>query len=113
MSNSSMPAKALMPTINGRPDYALSEALNKISPQAQKKTKEKAQDFEAMFLNTMFSQMTSGTKADGPFGNTTGTGVWRSMLTDQYSKNFAAAGGVGISKDVYRTLILQQANRAS
>jgi Rod binding domain-containing protein len=113
MNNSGMPAKALIPTINGRPDYALSEALSKISPQAQKKTKEKAQDFEAMFLNTMFSQMTSGTKADGPFGNTTGTGVWRSMLTDQYSKNFAAAGGVGISKDVYRTLILQQANRAS
>ena len=113
MSTSSMPAKTLMPMINGRPDYALSDALKKISPQAQKKTKEKAQDFEAMFLNTMFSQMTSGIKADGPFGNTTGTGVWRSMLTDQYSKSFAAAGGVGISKDVYRTLILQQANRAS
>ena len=113
MSTSSMPAKALMPTINGRPDYALSEALKKISPQAQNKTKEKAQDFEAMFLNTMFSQMTSGIKADGPFGNTTGTGVWRSMLTDQYSKSFAAAGGVGISKDVYRTLLLQQAKRAS
>ena len=112
MSTSSMPAKALMPTINGRPDYALSEALQKVSPQSQKKIKGQAQDFEAMFLNTMFSQMTSGIKADGPFGNTTGTGVWRSMLTDQYSKSFAAAGGVGISNDVYRTLILQQTNRA-
>jgi flagellar protein FlgJ len=37
--------------------------------------------------------------------------VWRSMLTEQYSKSFAKAGGVGISKDVYRTLILQQANQ--
>lgn len=112
MTASSMPAKAMMPMINGRPDLALSDALKKVSPQAQQKAKTQAQDFEAMFLNTMFSQMTSGIKADGPFGNTTGTGVWRSMLTDQYSKNFAAAGGVGISKDVYRTLILQQANRA-
>ncbi len=112
MTASSMPAKAMMPMINGRPDLALSEALKKVSPEAQQKTKTQAQDFEAMFLNTMFSQMTSGIKSDGPFGNTTGTGVWRSMLTDQYSKNFAAAGGVGISKDVYRTLILQQANRA-
>jgi hypothetical protein len=112
MAASSMPAKALMPMINGRPDYALSDALKKVSPQAEKKIKGQAQDFEAMFLNTMFSQMTSPSKADGPFGNTTGTGVWRSMLTDQYSKNFAAAGGVGISKDVYRTLILQQANRS-
>jgi hypothetical protein len=34
------------------------------------------------------------------------------MLTDEYSKSFAKAVGVGISNDVYRTLILQQANRA-
>jgi hypothetical protein len=34
------------------------------------------------------------------------------MLTEQYSKSFAKAGGVRISSDVYRTLILQQAGRA-
>jgi Rod binding domain-containing protein len=112
MSTSLLQANSKTPMINGRPDIALSQALQKVSPQAQQKAETQAQDFEAMFLNTMFSQMTSGIKADGPFGNTTGTGVWRSMLTDQYAKSFAAAGGVGISKDVYRTLILQQANRA-
>jgi peptidoglycan hydrolase FlgJ len=31
------------------------------------------------------------------------------MLTEQYSKQFAKAGGVGISNEVYRTLILTQA----
>ncbi len=36
-----------------------------------------------MFLNSMFSQMTTGVKGEGPFGDTTGTGVWRSMLTDR------------------------------
>jgi Rod binding domain-containing protein len=61
----------------------------------------------------MFSQMMSGIKGDGPYGNTPGTGIWRSMMTEQYSKSFAQAGGVGISSDVYRTLILQQANRAA
>jgi peptidoglycan hydrolase FlgJ len=106
-------AKAVMPTINGRPDYQLADALTKVSPQAQTKAKSTAQDFEAMFLNSMFSHMTSGLKGEGPFGDTPGTGVWRSMLTEQYSKSFAKAGGVGISNDVYRTLILQQANRAS
>jgi Rod binding domain-containing protein len=111
-SNSSMPAKAVMPMLNGRPDYQLADALKKVSPQAQAKAKGAAQDFEAVFLNSMFSQMTSGIKGEGPFGDTTGTGVWRSMLTDQYSKSFAKAGGIGISNDVYRTLILQQANRA-
>ena len=89
-----------------RPDQGLAAGAG----QGQSRPR---QDFEAMFLNSMFSQMTSGLKGEGPFGDTPGTGVWRSMLTEQYSKSFAKAGGVGISNDVYRTLILQQANRAS
>src|SRR3982075_626615 len=109
----SMAFNAVMPMLNGRPDYQLADALKNVSPQAQVKAKATATDFEAMFLNSMFSQMTSGIKGEGPFGDTPGTGVWRSMLTEQYSKSFAKAGGVGISNDVYRTLILQQANRAS
>jgi peptidoglycan hydrolase FlgJ len=108
----SIPGKALMPMLNGRPDFELADALKKVSPQGQLKAKGAAQDFESVFLNTMFSQMTSGVKGEGPFGDTPGTGVWRSMLTDEYSKSFAKAGGVGISNDVYRTLILQQAGRA-
>ena len=31
------------------------------------------------------------------------------MQNEQISKSFAKAGGIGISNDVYRTLILQQA----
>jgi len=105
--------KSTMPLLNGRPDTQLADALTKVSPAAQKKAKASAEDFEAVFLNSMFSQMTSGLKGDGPYGDTVGTGVWRSMLTEQYSKSFAKAGGIGISNDVYRTLILQQANRAA
>jgi flagellar protein FlgJ len=105
-------AQAPMPTVHGRPDYDLADALTKVSPKAQAKAKATAQDFEAVFLNSMFSQMTNGLKGEGPFGNTPGTGVWRSMLTEQYSKSFAKAGGVGISKDVFRELILQQAKNA-
>lgn len=108
----SNPVTAAMPMRYGRPDYQLAEALTKVSPEAQAKAKASSEDFEAMFLNSMFSQMTGGIKGDGPFGDTPSTGPWRSMLTDQYSKNFAKAGGIGISTDVYRTLILQQANRA-
>ena len=94
---------------NGRPDFELASALQKVSPKQQAKAQKTATDFEAMFLNSMFSQMTSGLKGEGPFGDTPGTGVWRSMLTDQYSKSFAKAGGVGVATEVYRTLILQQA----
>ena len=107
------PAKAPIPYINGRPDYDFAAALAKVSPQVQARAKSTAQDFEAMFLNSMFSQMTSGLKGEGPFGSTTGTGVWRSMLTEQYSRTFARAGGVGIANEVYRTLVLQQADRVN
>jgi Rod binding domain-containing protein len=111
-SMGSLPVTAITPIRNGRPDYQLADALTRVSPQAQAKAKASSEDFEAMFLNSMFSQMTSSIKGEGPFGDTPGTGPWRSMLTDQYSRNFAKAGGIGISTEVYRTLILQQANRA-
>jgi Rod binding domain-containing protein len=106
-------APAARPQLGNRTDILFEAALAKVSPEAKEKAKTTAQDFEAMFLNTMFAQMTTGIKGDGPFGDSTGTGAWRSMLTEQYARNFAKSGGVGISSDVYRTLILQQAARAS
>jgi Rod binding domain-containing protein len=102
-----------VPPSTPRTDLDLAEALTKVSPKAQAKAKSTATDFEAMFLNSMFSQMTNGVKGDGPFGDTPATGVWRSMLTEQYSKNFAKAGGVGISNEVFRELIMQQAKGTS
>ena len=98
---------------NGRPDVALLDALKKVSPEKQQKAKTAAQDFESVFLNSMFQQMFSGVKGEGPFGETAGTGPWRSMLTEQYAKGISKAGGVGISDDVYRTLIMQQAARSA
>ena len=106
-------APAARPQLGNRTDILFEAALAKVSPAAKEKAKATAQDFEAMFLNTMFAQMTTGIKGGGPFGDSTGTGAWRSMLTEQYARNFAKSGGVGISSDVYRTLILQQAARAS
>ena len=112
-THSAARSQAAIATYNGRPDFTLADALTKVSPQAQAKAKATATDFEAMFLNQMFAQMTNGLKGEGPFGDTPGTGVWRSMLTEQYSKSFAKAGGIGISKDIFRELILQQAKQSS
>jgi peptidoglycan hydrolase FlgJ len=111
ITTASGPVPVNFATASTRPraDLELQDALTKVSPAAQAKAKSTATDFEAMFLNSMFSEMTSNLKGEGPFGDTPGTGVWRSMLTEQYSKNFAKAGGVGISSEVFRTLILQQA----
>src|SRR3954452_7500548 len=110
-TNDRVPANFATASIKPRPDLERQNALANVSPAAQAKANATPTDFQAMFLNSMFAQMTSGLKGDGPFGDTPGTGVWRSMLTEQYSKNFAKAGGVGISNEVFRTLILQQARQ--
>jgi len=79
-----------------------------LNASGKAQAKAAAQDFEAVFLNSMFQQMFTKTDGDGPFGGSGATGVWRSMLTDQYARSFAKAGGVGIADQVYRTLIAQQ-----
>jgi Rod binding domain-containing protein len=80
-------------------------------PGKEAKARVAAQDFEAVFLNSMFQQMFTGIDGDGPFGGNGATGVWRSLLTDEYAKSFAKAGGIGIADQVYRTLIAQQEAR--
>jgi peptidoglycan hydrolase FlgJ len=49
---------------------------------------------------------------DGPFGGGGGGGVWRSFLTDEYSKSFVKAGGIGLSDSIHRALIERQAAKA-
>jgi flagellar protein FlgJ len=71
------------------------------------KAKGAAKDFEAVFLNSMFQQMFSSI-GKGPFGGGPGAGVWRSLLTDEYAKSFANAGGIGIADHVQRALLAQQ-----
>ena len=87
---------------------AKTPALGKFSAASKAKAKAASQDFEAVFLNSMFQQMFTGINGDGPFGGNGATGVWRSFLTDEYSKSFAKAGGIGIADQVYRSLIAQQ-----
>lgn len=90
MLNANMPAKPAM------------------SDATKAKAKASSQDFEAVFLNSMFQQMFTGISGDGPFGGSGATGVWRSFLTDEYSKTFAKSGGIGIADQVYKSLIQQQ-----
>lgn len=106
----------LLPTTSAASAFATlsaSKDAGRISKYADRnKAREAAQDFEAVFLNSMFSQMMTGMDGEGPFGGGAATGVWRSFLTDEYAKSFAKKGGLGIADDVYRTLIAQQEAKA-
>lgn len=72
------------------------------------KARAQAQDFEAVFLSAMFQNMFTGIGDEGPLGNATGVGVWRSFLTDAYGKSLAKNGGIGLAGPVYRSLMAQQ-----
>ena len=107
MAGSIAPTPMLSPVAN------IELAKAGIDPKAVAKAKamSAAQDFEAVFLNSMVSQMFTAIEGEGPFGGGAGAGVWRSFLSDEYSKSFAKAGGIGIASQVYQTLLAQQEAR--
>lgn len=67
-----------------------------------------AQDFEAVFITQMIQQMFTGMGDEGPLGDGDAGSAYRSMLADEYGKNIAAAGGIGIADHVRRELIALQ-----
>lgn len=78
---------------------------------AQGGVREAAEDFEAVFLTTMLSQMFSDVPTDGPFGGGHAEQMYRSLLIEEYGSNIAATGGIGIADAVARELLsLQEAN---
>jgi flagellar protein FlgJ len=72
-----------------------------------------AEDFESVFLNTMFQQMFTGIGKEGPLGDGPATGTWRSFLIDAYARSVSKAGGIGIADHVYSSLIAHQEGRKS
>ena len=93
----------------------LTATLGTVAPKSQspaEKTRSTAEDFEALFLNTMLQQMFAHV-GEGPFGGGHAAGVWRSFLTDEYAKSFAKKGGVGIADQVYKSLLAQQEIKAA
>jgi flagellar protein FlgJ len=101
------------PTLAAPAAASLARSVERDAPAAAKpgresKARTAAVNFEAQFLNSMFSQMLSGIQGDGPFGGGPAVGVWRSFLTEQYAKSFAKAGGIGIADKVYHALLAQQ-----
>ena len=91
----------------------IKSAQNNTAQLLKAKDKVVARQFESQFLNSMFEEMFTGVDGDGPAGGSGALKIWRSFMTDQYAKSFAAAGGVGIASHVYSELLKQQGLTAS
>jgi peptidoglycan hydrolase FlgJ len=76
------------------------------------KARAQANDFETMFLSNMFQSMFTDIKGDGPMGASQGVAPWRSFMTQEYAKSVVKAGGIGLSDQIYRSLLAQQEARA-
>ncbi len=109
-----MSAIALPSARDVTPALALSaQAAATAKGNAAGQARATAQDFEAVFLNSMFSQMFTGMDGEGPLGGGPAVGVWRSFLTQEYARSFAKNGGIGIADHVYRALIGDQAAQSA
>lgn len=98
---------------------AISAALQKqtsaqaanMSTADQKKIKKAAQDFEGFFVGQMMGSMTEGLETDSYFGGGHGEEMWRSMLNQEYGKEVAKSGGLGIASSVMTGMLRAQEER--
>ena len=67
-----------------------------------------AQDFEAMFLTEMFKPMFESVKVNETFGGGKGEEIFSGFLREEYGKQLAQSGGVGIAALVKEQLIEMQ-----
>ena len=70
--------------------------------------REAAQEFEAVFLNTMLQNMFTGLESGGTWGSGPGSDAWQGLLIDEYARSIAKAGGIGLADSVERELLALQ-----
>lgn len=90
----------------------LASPVSSATPSAQElaKTKETAQEFEAMFMAEMFNHMNQNMEVDPMFGGGKGEEMFRSMLNQEYGKLAAKAGsGIGLADHIQKAMIEMQA----
>jgi Rod binding domain-containing protein len=101
----------LSAAMGARHQTGLDNVKNKMAatdPQQMERTREAAEEFEAVFLSQMMAHMFSGIEVDPTFGGGKGEEMFRSMMVEEYGKNFVDKGGIGIADQVQAKLIEMQ-----
>ncbi|MBT3661100.1 MAG: chemotaxis protein [Rhodospirillaceae bacterium] len=73
--------------------------------------RQKAQEFESVFLSQMLQPMFANIEAEAPFSGGNSENMWRSMQVEEYGKAITKAGGIGIADAVYREILKMQEMR--
>ena len=83
-----------------------------IDAKDQAKIKASAEDFEAFFVTHAFEDMYGDLSSDPLFGGGEAENIFRSFLLQEYGKQVAKTGGIGVSDMVQKQLLqLQESPR--
>jgi Rod binding domain-containing protein len=78
-------------------------------PADPAKLMQAAQDFEAMAIGQLLQPMFDTVDtANGFFGGGAGEEAWKPMLVQEFAKQIAAHGGLGLAKPVYDAMLRMQ-----
>lgn len=66
--------------------------------------RDKAQEFEAVFLGLMLKQVGLGAARDS-FGGGEGEAAYSDMLAQQQARALAQSGGLGLAEPIYQALL--------
>jgi Rod binding domain-containing protein len=69
---------------------------------------ETARDFEAQFMSVLMQPMFEGSGEESAFGGGPGESMFRSLLVEQYGREMAKSGGIGLADAVYREILKMQ-----
>ncbi|WP_422377149.1 rod-binding protein [Roseibium sp.] len=84
------------------------DALRGVDRNDKTAVREAAEEFEAVFLNTMLQNMFTGLQEGGTWGNGAGSDAWQGLLIDEYARTIAESGGIGLADSVERELLALQ-----
>lgn len=111
MSNSSASlmagASSAYQQAQGSSSSSVMTSLNR-KGMSKEQAKKAAQDFESFFLSQTLKPMFDTVKTDEMFGGGEGEDMWKSLLVDEYAKQLAKKGGLGIAEQVMKVMLRDQ-----
>ena len=84
------------------------QAKGHVTLPKNEKIDEAAQEFEAVFISQMLTQMWAGVETNEMFGGGHAEDIYRSLLIDEYGKVIARQGGLGIADHVKAEMLALQ-----
>ncbi len=78
------------------------------TPRTRRRSRRPREDFEAFFVTHAFEDMFADLSSDPLFGGGEGEDIFKSFLLQEYGKQVAKTGGIGISDMVQKQLLQLQ-----